>query len=177
MCPIPFTAPVGQPSHPAVPEIEIRCLRRGEDTTSFRTLNEEWITSYFVLEEKDRETLGDPEKMILRKGGQILMAYASSEIPVGCVALVPMGGGVYELSKMAVSRNLRGRGIGRKLLEHAIGLAKTIGVNSLCLGTSTKLPSAIHLYESVGFQHVPAESLPPNPYARADVFMRLEIEH
>lgn len=155
-------------------EIEIRPLRLGDDTTPFRVLNEEWITSYFVLEEKDKETLGDPENIILRKGGHILVAYAGAEA-VGCVALIPMGGSVYELSKMAVAPRLRGRGVGRRVLDYAIALARTIGATSLFLGSSSKLPTAIHLYESVGFRHVPAESLPPNPYARADVFMSLAL--
>jgi GNAT superfamily N-acetyltransferase len=167
-------APAGRQSYSTAPEVEIRSLRPGDDATAFRTLNEEWITSYFVLEDKDKETLGDPENTILRKGGHILIGYAGTE-PVGCVALVPMGSNVFELSKMAVSRQLRGRGIGRQLVGHAIDLARTNGATSLFLGTSTKLPSAIHLYESVGFQHVPPESLPPNPYARADVFMRLAL--
>src|ERR1700722_668509 len=94
-------------------EIEIRPLRIGEDGNAFRTLNEEWISRYFVLEKKDRETLGDPENTILRKGGQVFMAYWQGNA-VGCVALIPMDDGVYELSKMAVSPGLRGQGIGRK---------------------------------------------------------------
>lgn len=163
-----------QQSRPTPPQIEIRRLRPGDDATPFRTLNEEWIMSYFVLEEKDKETLGDPENTILRRGGHILLAYSGSD-PVGCVALVSAGEGVYELSKMAVSPFLRGRGIGRLLLQHAISLARTLGATSLFLASSTKLPPAIHLYESVGFKHVPPESLPPSAYARSDVFMRLVL--
>jgi putative acetyltransferase len=154
--------------------IEIRALQPGDDATAFRTLNEEWITRHFTLEAKDRETLGDPENNILRKGGHIFMVYADTE-PVGCVALIPIANGVYELSKMAVSPRLRGQGIGRRLLEYAIAAAKLIGAKSLYLGSSTKLPSAVHLYESVGFRHVPPESLPPNPYSRANVFMELQL--
>ena len=111
-----------------LPEIEIRPLEKGEDATAFRTLNEEWITRYFTLETMDRETLGDPQKKILDKGGYIFMAYAGDQA-VACVALIPIGNGVYELSKMAVSPELRGLGIGRKLLEHAIAQAKQIGAN------------------------------------------------
>ncbi len=167
-----FTAAsAGESPSPAEISIEIRPLLSGEDASAFRTLNEEWITRYFVLEEKDRETLGDPETAILRKGGHILMVYADAEA-VGCVALIPMGAGVFELSKMAVSPNMRGRSIGRRLLEHAIELARNIGAKSLFLGSSSKLPNALHLYESVGFHHVLPDTLPPNPYARADVFMR-----
>lgn len=154
--------------------IKIRPLRPGDDASAFRTLNEEWITRYFALEAKDVETLGDPESTILRKGGHILMAYADAEA-VGCVALIPMGRGVHELSKMAVSPRLRGKGIGRLLLGYAIGHARAIGATSLFLGSSTKLPDAVHLYESVGFQHVPPEMLPPNPYRRANVFMQMEL--
>jgi N-acetylglutamate synthase-like GNAT family acetyltransferase len=156
-------------------EVEIRPLIAGEDATAFRILNEEWITRYFALEKKDIETLGDPENAILRKGGHIFMVYLNAK-PVGCVALIPIGAGVFELSKMAVSPECRGRGIGRRLIEHAISQARMLGATSLFLGSSTKLPNAIHLYESVGFRHVDPESLPPMPYTRADIFMRLPLD-
>ncbi|HWZ50205.1 MAG TPA: GNAT family N-acetyltransferase [Granulicella sp.] len=156
------------------PAIEIRTLFSGDDFTAFRTLNEEWISRYFTLEPKDRETLNDPEQAILLKGGHIFMAFADSE-PVGCVALIPMDTGVYELSKMAVSPHLRGLGIGRTLLEHAVAQARVIGARSLFLGSNTKLANAVHLYESIGFRHVPPASLPPMPYARANVFMELPL--
>ena len=155
-------------------EIEFRPLEIGEDGTAFRTLNEEWISRYFVLEPKDRETLGDPENTILRKGGRIFMVWAGGEA-VGCVALIPMGDGVYELSKMAVSPAMRGQGIGRRLLEYAIQQARTMGAASLFLGSNSVLKNAVHLYESVGFTHVPPEKLPPMHYARADVFMEMAL--
>jgi len=155
-------------------EIEFRPLEIGEDGTAFRTLNEEWISRYFVLEPKDRETLGDPENTILRKGGRIFMVWASAEA-VGCVALIPMGDGVYELSKMAVSPAMRGQGIGRRLLEYAIGQARTMGATSLFLGSNSVLKNAVHLYETVGFSHVPPEKLPEMHYARADVFMEMAL--
>jgi putative acetyltransferase len=156
------------------PAIEIRSLAPGDDATAFRTLNEEWITRYFTLEAKDRETLNDPIHSILLKGGHIFMAYAAAEA-VGCVALIPMRDGIYELSKMAVSPHLRGRGIGRRLLQHAIGQARGLDVKSLFLGSNTHLKDAVHLYESVGFRHVKPESLPPMPYSRADVFMEMPL--
>ncbi len=166
------TAEKGGAAYPSV--LEIRLLQTKEDKSSFRTLNEEWITHYFALEKKDRETLEDPEGAILRKGGHIVMAHVGNDA-VGCLALIPMDGGVYELSKMAVSPMFRGLGIGRKLLEHAIALARTIGAKSLFLGSNTKLESAVHLYESTGFRHVPPENIPPLPYTRANVFMELTL--
>lgn len=154
--------------------LEIRPLQSVADRSAFRTLNEEWITRHFVLEDKDREILGDPDNAILRKGGRIFMVQAGDDV-VGCVALIPLGNGVYELSKMAVSPRLRGRGVGRRLLEHTIAEARALGATSLFLGSSTKLTNAVHLYESVGFRHVRPEEIPPMPYTRADVFMMLRL--
>jgi putative acetyltransferase len=156
------------------PEIEIRALLTGEDTTPFRTLNEEWITLYFTLENSDRAVLNDPENMILRKGGHIFVVYVSGQA-VGCVALIPMGDGVFELSKMAVTPQLRGLGIGRRLLEHAVGRAKAIGAKSLFLASNAKLENAVHLYESVGFKHIPPESRPTSEYVRSNVFMVMPL--
>ena len=158
----------------AAPTIEIRPLRPGEDGTAFRTLNEEWITRHFTLEPKDIETLNDPQGTILRKGGQVFLAYAGEEV-VGCAALIPMGEGIVELSKMAVAPHLRGQGLGRQLLLHAVAEGRRLGATSLFLGSNSKLPAAVHLYESVGFEHVPAEERPALGYARADVFMRLHL--
>ena len=168
-------SPVDSPNAiSAPPLIEIRSLAPDDDATAFRTLNEEWITRYFTLEAKDRETLNNPAQSILLKGGHIFMAYSGSEA-VGCVALIPMLNGVYELSKMAVSPHLRGRGLGRRLLQHAIAQARSIGARSLFLGSNTRLKDAVHLYESMGFRHVKPETLPPMPYSRADVFMEMPL--
>ena len=52
-------ATVDEESPSASPAIEIRPLQPGASFTAFRLLNEEWITRYFVLEAKDRETLDD----------------------------------------------------------------------------------------------------------------------
>lgn len=167
-------APDTNPAAPAPSSVDIRPFRQDRDADAFRTLNEEWITRHFTLEAKDREVLGDPENLILRPGGRIFMVEADAA-PAGCVAITPTGDGVYELSKMAISPPLRGQGIGRRLLQHAIAEARVLGAKSLYLSSSTKLPAAVHLYESVGFRHVPRQSLPDLPYTRPDVFMTLEL--
>ena len=154
--------------------VEIRHMLSGGDAAAFRALNEEWIVRHFTLEARDVEMLGNPDKLILQKGGYIFIAHAANEV-VGCAALIPLDGGVYELSKMAVAPHLRGRGLGRRMLLHAVAYAKSIGAKSLFLGSSTKLPAAVCLYESVGFRHIPIEQLPPMSYTRADVFMAMQL--
>jgi putative acetyltransferase len=161
-----------EPSVSALP-IQVRRFQPG-DEASFLRLNEEWIVKYFVLEPKDREVLGDPVKYILNPGGEIFFATVGGET-VGCCAVMPMAPGEYEVAKMAVTETCRGRGIGRLILEAVIAEGKRIGATRLYLETNSKLPSATHLYASVGFQHVPAERRKPSLYSRADVFMEMVL--
>ena len=154
-------------------DLLIRPLQCAEDAAAFRSLNEEWIARHFVVEEQDRRQLDDPVAAYIATGGQILIADAAGR-RVGCVALVPDGTGAYELSKMAVAPEERGRGTGRRLLVAAIDYAREVGASSLFLGSSTKLEDAVHLYEALGFRHVAPETL-HMPYARADVFMQLVL--
>jgi putative acetyltransferase len=156
------------------PDIKIRPFQ-SEDSPAFGSLNEAWISKYFSLEDEDRLTLGNPEERILKPGGHIFMATADKKC-VGCCALIFLRPGVFEVAKMAVAEEYRGRGIGRKLLEYTIAQAKTLGARSLFLGSNTKLKDAIHLYESAGFRHLPPERVPPSPYVRANVFMELHLE-
>jgi putative acetyltransferase len=155
------------------PAIHVRPFRDG-DQDAFRSLNEAWIAKYFMIEEHDREVLNDPVGHIIGAGGQIFMAVANDR-PVGCCALIPMGTGVFELAKMAVKEDLRGYGIGRKVLEYAIGYARKTVAGRLYLETNRKLANAIHLYESVGFEHVSPDQVIPSPYARANVFMEMKL--
>ena len=48
-------------------------------------------------------------------------------------------------------------------------------VRRLYLETNRKLALAIRLYESVGFRHLPPERVVPSPYARANVYMELDL--
>ena len=156
-----------------MPEIAFRLFQHG-DAEAFRELNEEWIARYFRLEEHDHIQLGDPEDNILRTGGQIVMAVAGEE-RIGCCALIFVRRGVFEVAKMAVSERYRGHGIGRKLLEYTIAEAKMLGAHTLELASNSKLANAVHLYESLGFRHLPPERLEPSPYARANVFMEVHL--
>jgi GNAT superfamily N-acetyltransferase len=154
-------------------EIAFR-LFQPSDAEAFRKLNEAWIARYFRLEEQDRIQLGDPESNILRPGGQIVMAVAGEE-RIGCCALIFVKPGVFEVAKMAISERYRGLGIGRRLLEYTIAQAKLLGAHTLELASNTKLANAVHLYESVGFRHLPPERVEPSPYTRANVFMELHL--
>jgi putative acetyltransferase len=157
----------------AMSEITFRLFQHG-DADAFRRLNEEWIARYFSLEEHDQVQLLHPEENILQAGGQIVMAVAGED-RIGCCALVFVKPGVFEVAKMAVSERYRGHGIGRRLLEYTIVQAKALGADTLELASNSKLANAVHLYESLGFRHLPPERVEPTPYVRANVFMELHL--
>jgi putative acetyltransferase len=145
------------------------------DETAFRELNEAWIRQFFAIEPKDVEVLGDPVRHILDRGGEIVMVIQNGN-PVGCCALLAMPERCFEIGKMAVAEEFRGHGIGRSLLTHAIQRGRERGAKRLYLETSTKLPNAIHLYESEGFRHLPPERVQPSPYTRSDLYMEMFLE-
>lgn len=134
---------------------------------AFRVLNEAWISKYFALEPKDREVLGDPQGKIIDKGGMVFMAVHDGEA-VGCVALMKMDDGGYEVAKMTVSETLRGSGLGRLLMQKCIDAGAERGATRLYLETNSGLAPALGLYRAMGFKDLaPTDT----PYARADVFM------
>jgi putative acetyltransferase len=147
--------------------VEFRRFQPG-DEAAFRELNKAWIAGNFEVEEKDWEVLNDPVGHILDTGGAIFMA-------IGTCALLAMEEGSFEVAKMTVSEQCRGQGIGKKLLAHVIDHARATGASRLYLETNDSLQSAVHVYEALGFRHLPVERVKPSPYARANVFMELML--
>jgi GNAT superfamily N-acetyltransferase len=148
--------------------VQLRAFQPG-DGEAFRLLNEAWIEKFFGLEEHDNQILGDPEGYVLAKGGHIFFAVADG-VPVGCCGLIPIVDGVFEVAKMAVAESWQGRGIGRRVLAYTVEQGRALGASKLYLETNSRLANAIHLYESLGFMHLPPN---PSPYVRANVFMEL----
>ncbi len=135
----------------------------------FKRLNVEWLEQYFYVETIDHEVLSDPERRILQPGGVILLARQNDEI-VGTAALIKADDARFELSKMAVTRQRRGSGIGRALLRAIIDRFNQIGAKTLFLESNSVLTPALALYESHGFRHAPRPE-GPSHYHRSDVYM------
>lgn len=136
----------------------------------FATLNLEWLQRWFVVEPHDHDVLGNPEQHILADGGHILFAVDAVGHALGTVALKHGGDGVYELTKMAVTPHARGQGLGRLLIDAALATYQTLDGRELFLESSSKLTTAIAMYERSGFRHHPAPRAGSH-YARADVHM------
>jgi len=139
---------------------------------AFKDLNEEWIETWFEIEEGDLRVLNNPEAHILAPGGHILVALDGDE-PVGVCALVPHGRECFELAKMAVSPRSQGRGVGLALGRAAIEKARSSHATRLCLESNTLLKPAISLYRKLGFQEIAGE---PPAFRRCNIQMELILD-
>ncbi len=137
-------------------------------TQAFYDLNVEWLETYFYVEPYDKEVLSNPITYIIEPGGYIFFAI-DNDLVVGTVALLKRDENAFELTKMAVSPNQRGKQIGQKLMQHCIDFAKSESFNGLYLYSNTLLENAIHIYRKFGFQEV--EIPKDNPYKRSNIKM------
>ncbi|WP_231971231.1 GNAT family N-acetyltransferase [Polynucleobacter necessarius] len=76
------------------------------------------------------------------------LAYEGTQ-SAGTGRLVNLGSGEFQIGRMAVLSRFRGRGLGGKILEKLIDLAKSQGASKIILHSQV---SAIPFYEKLGFQ-------------------------
>ena len=133
----------------------------------FKKLNLEWLDKYGLTEEADLLMLDHPEREILGTGGVIYLAKVGESI-AGSAALINEGKGVFELAKMAVTDDYKGKGISKLLIEKCLEKAKELEAKKIYLQSNSQLTTAIGLYEKYGFKHVPVID---SHYATADVMM------
>lgn len=135
---------------------------------AFKQLNIAWLNQYFTVEPIDEYVLSNPEEAILKDGGRLLFAIQRGVV-IGTVALKNMGNGRFELTKMTVRQDYRGKGIGTVLCRQAITEAERIGATELVLFSHRRLPDALWIYRKLGFVDTEVDR---TTYARADVMMR-----
>jgi len=138
----------------------------------WKRINVAWISKSFVVEDVDLEVLDHPQEKIIAPGGCIILAMEGDTV-VGTCALLHSEPGVYQMVKMAVDDDWRGRGIGRVLCEAIIERARQLGGHMLMLYSNRAgAVVAIALYRKLGFRELP---LPTKAYARADIYMELHL--
>jgi DNA-binding MarR family transcriptional regulator/ribosomal protein S18 acetylase RimI-like enzyme len=159
----------------AIQEINIVPYSR-KYKSDFARLNYEWLEKYFKAEKteaEDKRLLNNPEREIIKKGGQIFFAVLNNLV-VGTSAVLKINDSIYELAKMGVIEKAQGRQIGKKLALTAIGYAVEKGALKLRLYTSSKLKAALNLYRDLGFIEIRGES--NDQYKRELILMELELK-
>ena len=138
--------------------------------SQFYQLNRVWIEEYWVLEDSDKKDLLNPE-IIIHNGGQIFFAISNHEV-IGTVAMIKNSDKIYELAKMTVKSNYRGKGIANLLMDKCIEFAFKKNASEIFLISNDSLTVARNLYEKYGFKEVVLDS---KKYKRGNVKMILQI--
>jgi DNA-binding MarR family transcriptional regulator/GNAT superfamily N-acetyltransferase len=138
-----------------------------EDPT---TRDAQWcIGQYFAELDRRFESGFDPSRSIPADAhelamprGALLIARLHGE-PVGCGALKFHNRAPAELKRMWVAPEMRGSGLGRRLLRELERHARAAGARAVRLETNRTLKEAISLYRSSGYREVAAFN--DEPYA------------
>lgn len=135
----------------------------------FKRLNYEWIDQHFTVEDEDRAILESPRERILDAGGSILLAQYQGRI-VGTCALIKKNVSTFELVKMTVAKEARGKSIGWKLGCAILEEAQKLGAEKIIVESNTRLEPAMNLYKKLGFKRVVGDS---SLYKRCNIQMEI----
>ena len=144
---------------------------KAEHFSAFVQLNSAWITEHFSLEAADHQLFANPQSVVT-DGGYILSIAEDNEV-FGVCALFPQEAGTYELARMAVSEQHRGRGVGSQLMTFALTKLSALKADKVVLNSNTKLHAAIALYKKHGFETTFTGKHPH--YARANICMARQL--
>lgn len=139
----------------------------------FYSINAQWVSGMFYMEDIDEMILSNPQKHIIDQGGQIWFAKHKVLGVIGTCAVKSFGNNWYELTKMGVLESARGLKAGEVLLQAVLADCQKLSMDTLFLLTNSICKPAIHLYEKNGFVHDQGIKDKFNGlYERSDVFMR-----
>ena len=135
------------------------------------TQDAQWCIQHYFTELNERFEMGfDPALSISAyaheltpPAGLLLIARLRDE-PVGCGALKFHENAIGELKRMWVAPQVRGLGLGRRLLLALEHEAREAGMTILHLETNHTLTEAIELYRHSGYREV--EAFNDEPYAQ-----------
>ncbi len=96
--------------------------------------------------------LADIEANYTKRGGVFEVIEDAEGNLLGTIGLYPLDAETVELRKMYFAPKLRGRGVGRLMLERMIEKARALGFKRIYLETASVLKEAVALYEKYGFQ-------------------------
>lgn len=137
----------------------------------FFMLNKAWIEESWHLEDSDKKDLLNPDK-IVDNGGQIFFALEDHKA-IGTVAMIRSSDDRFELAKMTVQDDFRGKGIANMLMDECLKFAKENKAKEIFLISNDSLKVARNLYDKYGFKEVDLDS---KKYDRGNVKMRLTLD-
>ena len=97
--------------------------------------------------------LADLRRAYKPPAGSVLLARVDGA-PAGCVAYRTIGDGVCEMKRLFVGEGFQGLGLGRRLCQALIDLARARGFRAMRLETGDLQPEAHALYRALGFRDI-----------------------
>lgn len=89
-----------------------------------------------------------------RPDGILILAYDEAKLPIGCFGIRKFEDSICELKRMYLKKEVRGKGIGKKLLKKAIEIGENLTYKHMRLDTLPSMNSAIGLYTKMGFYEI-----------------------
>ena len=83
--------------------------------------------------------------------GDCFVAVAHDEV-VGVYVLLQKGEHTAEIMNVAVAEYMQGQGLGKKLVLHALEVAKSLGLTKVEIGTGNSSIGQLALYQKCGFR-------------------------
>jgi putative acetyltransferase len=139
-----------------MPEIQI--ARERPDTPDATALVTE-LEAGLAARYPDESRHGFSVEQLARQGVHFFVLRADG-VAAACGGILFVDGEYGEIKRMYVRPRFRGRGLGRRILEHLAAHARASGITLLRLETGVDQLEAIGLYESMGFRRCP----PFGPY-------------
>jgi GNAT superfamily N-acetyltransferase len=102
-----------------------------------------------------------PEDLTRPRGLVLIVREQASGRPIGCGAVKLLDGDIGEIKRMWVDAELRGQGIGSKLLEALEAAARAEGRTRTRLDSNGRLSAAIAMYRRRGYREVPPFNAEP----------------
>jgi ribosomal-protein-alanine N-acetyltransferase len=96
---------------------------------------------------------GESVARLLSLPGAFGLLASAGRDPAGFILCIPGGEGL-DVAAIAVAPDRRRGGLGRRLLDAALGVAKEQGAAELVLEVAADNPAALALYRSAGFQQI-----------------------
>ena len=109
--------------------------------------------------------------------GRMVLATVDGQ-PVGVGVLKPVAADEVEVKRLYVRPQMRGRHLGRRLLDLLVAEAGALGFRRMRLETFAFMTEAVAMYRSAGFVEVPqfaAFEGASHGWAAAEIFMTLEL--
>ncbi|WP_102026723.1 GNAT family N-acetyltransferase [Salirhabdus sp. Marseille-P4669] len=103
--------------------------------------------------------LADPSQKLIEKyllNGQCYVAEQNS-IFIGAYVLLAKTCNTIEIMNIAISEKYQGKGIGKKLIKHAVTVSKEKGFTRIEIGTGNSSIGQLALYQKCGFRFVEIE--------------------